>query len=364
MKTLIYVVLVVVLTGCNRAPSTEMPEADNGLIRLTGEQLDYNGIQTGKMPRGPLYHKVKATGHVDIPPNYAYKISAPIESYITRINVLPGDRVTRGQVVARIRHAAIALLQEQYLATRAELDYLQKDIRRKDDLVGGSAVSVREYERLKSEEAAKSANLKSIEAELSRIGLNPDGLKTENVTQYVDVRAPIAGVVTDLFSQTGQYIGPNDPLLGISSREHEHVELEVFQDDIGKLRKGMEVWLRLPGQNSIYNGEVFLINTQLKPETLSANVHVHPGDDFPDLPINAVVFGEIIHQVDTGYVLPKSEVMREGSSFFIFIKTDEGFEKKQVQIGYDDGEHVEIKGPEVVLDSEVVVKGNYYLNGV
>ena len=248
MKNLIYITVLSLLIACSQnTEQVEQVEAA-GLIQLTSEQLAFNEIQTGAMPKGPIYHKVRATGQVDIPPNYSVKISSPTEAYVTQLKVLPGQRVVRGQLLARLKHLSIAEIQKTYLTALAELNYVRKDLARKQGLIDGNTVSAREYERLQSEEQSKTANLKSIESELVRLGIEFDNLTSETVTQTLDVRAPISGVVTDLFSQTGQFAAPNDPLLTISSRDHEHVELEVFQEDLVKIREGMEVWMRLPGQ--------------------------------------------------------------------------------------------------------------------
>ncbi len=364
MKNLIFMTLIALQIACSQTSVQEETAEKEGLIYLTSEQLEYNDIQTGTLPKGPLYHKIKATGQVDIPPNYSLKISSPTEAYVTQLKVLPGQRVNKGQLVARLQSPSIADIQKSYLTALAELNYLSKDLSRKQGLIDGNTVSAREFEQLQSEEQSKTAMLKSIEAELKRLGIDANKLTSDNVTQSLDVRAPISGVVTDLFSQTGQYAGPNDPLLTISSREHEHVELEVFQEDLSRVKEGMAVLMRLPGHDRVYTGEIFLTNIQLDKETLAANVHVHVGEDFPDLPIGAVVFGEIIYQVDSGYVMPRSEVIREGTSHYIFTSSQEGYQKQLIEIGYDDGVNVGISGPHEILGASVVVKGNYYLNGM
>ena len=364
MKNLKYIAVLSLLIACNQHVEKADDAEVTGLIQLTSEQLEFNDIRTGPMPKGSIYQKVRATGQVDIPPNYSIKVSAPIEAYLSQLKVLPGQRVTRGQLLARLKHPSIAEIQKSYLTAFAELNYISKDLARKEELLDGNVVSAREFERLQSEKQAKTANLKSIRSELERLGIDYRDLTSENVSQSLDLKAPISGVVTDFFIQTGQFATPNDPLLTIASRDHEHVELEVFQEDLSRVKEGMAVLMRLPGHDRVYTGEIFLTNIQLDKETLAANVHVHVEEDFPDLPIGAVVFGEIIYQVDSGYVMPRSEVIREGTNHFIFTSSHEGYKKQQVEIGFDDGVNVNIKGPQEMLGTEVVLKGNYYLNGI
>ncbi len=356
---------MIAMAGCSTPKAEEMEESvSESAIQLTDEQMDYNQIKVGKLDKGVVFHTVKATGMIDVPPNFSLKLSSPIQAYVSKIMVLPGDRVTKGETVGHLTHPSIAATQQDYLSTKARLSFVQTDLERKAKLLEGKAVSQREFDQLRSDEINLKSQLKSLDAELRRLGINKSKLTAENVSQTIPLKAPIGGVITDLFTKTGEYVAASNPIMSILNREHEHVELQVFQNDLSKVMKGMEVRLKLPGNDLQYDGEVFLVNTQLNSETLSANVHVHPHEGFPHLPIIAVVFGEVVYQSDSGYILSKSEIIKEGNSNFIFIETANGFNKQAIEIGHDDGENVQILGPKFVFDQKVVVKGNYYLNGV
>lgn len=365
MKPIIYILsLVTLFWSCSETPSESVSEeATTDLITLTADQMTYNKIATSRLERGPLFHKIKATGMVDVPPNHSIKLSSPLEAYIADLYVLPGDRVTKGQVIAHLSHPSVAQVQKDYLSTRAELSFVEKDLRRKEGLLDGNAVSQKSYDQLISQVTEVSARLKSLEAELNRLGINASTVSNESISQTLKLKAPISGVVTDMFRKTGEYVSAADPVVSILNRDHEHIELQVFQHDLNKVKKGMPVNLLVAGDDEVYDGEVFLVNTQLNKETLSANIHVHPGEKFPDMAINSVVFGEIIYQTDTTYRVPKSELIRQGNAFFIFQKEGDGFRKVEVETGFDDGENVEIIGPKALFEEEIVTKGNYYLNG-
>jgi|GEM_PF-6220742 len=366
MKNIINILLAVtLLASCTKsAPEQTEEVAVSDAIVLTDDQLAFNQIKTGKLAQGELYHVVKATGTVNVPPNSSLKLSTPIEAYVSKIMVLPGDWVEKNQPVAELTHPSIAQTQKEYLTVKAQLEFIKKDIQRKSELLEGKSVSQRTFDQLKSEEVNMQTQLKSLESELQRLGINKNNLTEASVTQTMKLRAPISGVITEVFSKTGEHLATANFILSILNNDHEHIELQIFQEDLGKMAKGMNVRLRLPGVNELYQGKVFLINTQLNQETLSANVHVHPDEEWPHLPINAVVFAEVIYQVDSGLSLPSSEIIREGVANFVFVKTPEGFVKREVQVGFNDGQNVQIIGPKDVLKADVVLKGNYYLNGV
>ena len=366
MKNFIYIIiagLLVLSCGQSEAP-TEEAKDESTALKLTKEQLVYNQIEVGKLPTGVVYHTISSTGNVDVPPNHSIKLSAPIEAYLSRVLVLPGDKVKKGQVLGYLTHPSVAELQKNYLSARSHLEFVQKDVARKSELLDGKTVSQRNYEQLVSDQIAAEANLRALEADLNRLGLNPTNVSSESVTQTLPLRAPIEGMITDLFLKTGEHVNTSEPILSILNHEHEHVELQVYQQDLRKVKKGMKVLLRLPAETQEYGGEVFLVNSQLNRETLSANIHVHPAEDFPDVAINSVVFGEIIYQVDSSFVLPSTEILKEGENSFAFTNSNEGFKKVQLEVGHDDGKNVAIFGPQEVINGrEVVLRGNYNLNG-
>lgn len=364
MKNIWIIALAGMLAACGTSsPEAGQTETETTAIQLTEEQVAFNEIVTGRLPKGAVFHKVKATGLVDIPPNYSVRYTAPIGGYLSTIKVLPGDRVSKGQVLAVLTHPDIAQLQQDYLAARSRLNFIQKDLERKGELLEGKSVAQRDYDQLESEAVMVSGELQSLTQELRRLDINYQSLTSERITQSIQLKAPISGLVTDLWGKSGDFMDASSPVLSILNRDHEHVELQIFQDDLDKIHKGMTVLMKLPKRTETYIGEVFLVNTKLDMETLAANIHVHPGENFPEQPINAVVFGEVIHRVDSGFVLPSAELIRAGAERFVFMKTPEGFVKTPIQTGYDDGTQVLVNGPSEIFGQEVVLRGNYYLNG-
>lgn len=365
MKNFIYIIiagLMVLSCGQSTVPTEEVSQ-ESAALKLTKEQMAFNHIEVGKLPKGVVCHTISSTGNVDVPPNHSIKLSSPIEAYLSKILVLPGDKVNKGQVLGYLIHPAIAELQMNYLSAKSQLEFVKKDVARKLDLLDGKTVSQRNFEQLKNDEVAAEAHLSALESDLGRLGINPASITSDKVSQTLPLRAPIAGMVTDLFLKTGEHVNTSEPILSLLNNDHEHVELQVYQQDLNKVKKGMKVLLRLPGETREYDGEVFLVNSQLSKETLSANIHVHPAEDFPDVAINSVVFGKIIYQVDSSYVLPSTELLKEGELSFAFINSIDGFKKVKVDVGYDDGNYVAVLGPQELINGEVVLQGNYNLNG-
>ena len=62
------------------------------------------------------------------------------------------------------------------------------------------------------------------------------------------------------------------------------------------------------------------------------------------------------------FVLPTSAVTTNDKSSFIFIKKENGFVKRQVNVGIEQNNFVEILSvTDEILNSEIVINGVYYL---
>lgn len=350
--------------ACSQPSEQSIVEQSDDRITLTDEQIQFNRIVVGKLSLSPVRHKIQATGVLDVPPDNVSELAVPIHAYITKLNVLPGDKVTKGQVLATLKHPDIAVVQSEYIKAMQELVFAKKDLARKEELVNTNAVSQRDYQLVSSQVQALEAKVSGLEQEIYRLGLDPAGVKESTISQSITIRAPKAGMVTAVNAKNGSFVEPGSPIVTVVNREHLHVELQIFQKDLPKVKKGMKVEMTIPGYDEVYTGSVFLINHQLDAQSLSTNVHVHPDNNFPELNINAVVFGEIIYQVDSLPGLPTTELIHEGNAYFLFAKSNDSYEKVQVEAGYDDGEHISIVGPQSLFNQEVVLSGNYFLNGI
>ncbi|MEP4532876.1 MAG: efflux RND transporter periplasmic adaptor subunit [Cyclobacteriaceae bacterium] len=361
----IIIFLGTLLNSCTQSETIQAPgEVASDAITLTSEQVKANNIKIGQLPKGLVYHKIKATGRMDVPPNNSLDVSVPITAYVKSINVLPGDVVTKGQILAVLNHPSIIKIQSSYLAAKSELDYMLVDLIRKEKLTSSSTVSAREYEALKAQKAAAESTLSAIEADLDRMGIDSRSITPDNITNRLIITAPISGTVTEVFAKVGALVNPDVSIININNRDHQHVELQVYQTDIPKLELGMDVEIKLPKGDDTFKGEVFLINGTLNSETLATNVHVHPEEHFPKLARHSVVFAEVIYGVDSGYVMSSSELIRQGDRYFVFVKDGDGFSKEVVEVGHDDGDNALILGPQNLLDRQFVISGSYYLNGI
>ena len=359
----IYIILTLIFFGCSKQETPETVIESQG-VSLTKQQIAFNGIETGPLSKRPVSHRVSAVGKVELPPNYSVSLSAPISAFVEEIYILPGSKVKKGQKLVKLAHPSIVKVQEAFLSLSAANEFLTREFERKEKLVEGNGVSIKELQLTKSELVSNQAQLTTVKENLSRLNIQWKDVKLGTIRDHAWLLAPFNGVVTEVNVKKGGLIPEGEHTISVISREHVHIELEVFQKDINKIRTGQPVKIRLPESDKSYDGEVFLVNGELNEQSGSANIHVHPAETFPDVPVKSVVFSEIHYKIDTVFAISSNELIRQGNEFFLFVKDQDLYQKVKVNTGFNDGDYTEVKGPEYLFSSQIVLKGNYALNGL
>lgn len=159
---------------------------------------------------------LQATGYVTA--RRQATVSAQIIGTLTEVLIEEGDRVKKGQILARLEdssqkaylnsakaseHAAEA----QVGQVRAELTQAQRDQSRQNDLVARGLVSKQAAEQartqvdtLRAQLNAQQSQVKAAQAQVVVAQVNYD---------YTIVRAPFDGVVTEKAAQVGEIIAPS-----------------------------------------------------------------------------------------------------------------------------------------------------------
>ena len=165
-------------------------------------------------------------------------VQPEVEGFVTRILVRSGDQVAPGtplmQIDARGQEAAVANLESQRAARKADLQFAQQDAARTQTLFDAGAASRSELEHAQSTLSAAEAQLKATEA-----------LITEQKVQlgYHMVSAPTAGVLGDIPVRVGDRVQRTTTLTTIDQNAGLEVYINVPVQEATKLRVGLPVHL-------------------------------------------------------------------------------------------------------------------------
>src|SRR6266498_52090 len=346
-----YIIAVIIfLLACNNQKATEKKtktdaktQTSENIVSLTPEQLANAGIVIGKLELKTISSTLKVNGKVDVPPENMVMISVPMGGYLQNQRLLPGMSVRKGQVIAVIEDQQYIQIQQDYLTAKARLGYLEKEYERQRDLNQSKATSDKQFQQTESEYKTQQVLAKSLSEKLRLIGISPDRLNVNSISRSINIYSPITGYVSKVNVSMGKYVSPADILFEIINPADIHLELNIFEKDINKLKVGQKI-LAYSNNNPAkkYNCKIVLINKDVSPDR-SAEVHCHFEQYDKDLIPGMFMNAEIELNNVQAYILPEEAIVNYENKTYVFITKDKNqFELTPIQTGIIQNGMVEI----------------------
>jgi membrane fusion protein, heavy metal efflux system len=186
------------------------PEASDGTVRLSAEQLRTAGVEVRAVTLEPLSLPVRVPGTVTTPDTATASLGSIVEGQVGRVSVVVGDRVPAGAELLRIHSHELADATRDRAGAGARLAYARSALERSRALFEAGAVSQEEVERRTAEFEAEQAELRRSEEWVRHLG--PAG-------GDVVVRSPRAGVVLGVHVRPGTAVNPGTPLVEVGGTE-------------------------------------------------------------------------------------------------------------------------------------------------
>lgn len=315
--------------------------------------------------------ELHVNGVIDVPPQSNISINMPYGGFVKYIDMLPGTPIKKGQLLVTLENPEFIQFQQDYLESLANQEFLKADYERQQELYDEKVASGKNFQQAKSAYLANEARIKTTEARLQMIGLNPEKIKAGKVASYVGLYAPVNGQVREVYANIGKYVNPQDVIMDITNSEDLHVELTVYENDIPKVKKGQKIRFSLADAPDHWReAEVFLIGSGVR-EDRSVTVHGHLKQHETDLLPGMYVTARIETGNREVMAVPEESVVRFNGSHYIFVLEGKraeqntsvyDFSMKEVSIGINEDGYTEISLKDNSLNQaelDVVTKGAF-----
>lgn len=315
---------------------------ENREVTLTQAQYDASDIMLGTFESRNLSEVINANGYTKLPPQNQADVSVFMSGIIRSIRVIEGQHVKAGETMATISGPEFAKIQETFLTSKTNLEYLSAEFERQKILTNDNVSAQKAFQKTKADYEAEKARYNSLDAQLKLLNIkNQHG---SSVVSSVPILAPISGYVTEVNIKIGSNVQPGVPLFGIVDNSKMHVDLLVYEKDLQKVKPNQTVRFVLTNQdNSEISGKIFSVGKAFENETKSVAVHADILNDnqalIPGMYVNALIdIGK--NKVNA---LPVDAVIKAEGREFIFLledaKTVAAHETKHPE--KEEGEHVE-----------------------
>lgn len=308
-------------------------------VELGRDQIEANhmklvGLTGMYIPKG-----ISCSGLIDVPPQNRATISPLMDGYVKDSKLLVGDRVEKGQVLALLENPEYITLQQQYLELNERLAYLEAEYQRQITLREENISSKKSYLKAESEYKSSLAMHKGLESRLRMLAIDPARVRSGDFTSTITLRAPISGRITSMNLNKGLFVRATDKVMEIVSSEHMHLELNVYEKDVLKIRPGQPLKYRIPeASTELFSGNVHLVGTALGDDR-SIKVHGHLDDETgANFLVGMFVEATIVTDSIAVMALPSTALLEQGDEAYVLrFEREEGdrlyFSKVAVQAG-------------------------------
>ncbi|MCB2185271.1 MAG: efflux RND transporter periplasmic adaptor subunit [Deltaproteobacteria bacterium] len=261
---------------------------------------------------------------------------------IREILVERGDRVTRGQVLARLDPATIAAQLAQLTAALAQarasresaaanLEVLVKDLARIRRLAHTRAVPPQQLEHT---EAQHRAAVAAVDLAAARVQEAQAALLAARIVEADHVLlAPLTGFVSRRFQDPGSLSSDKDPMFQITQENPVKIISTVGERDYPRVRPGLRVEVQVdayPGR--VFPARVSAVSPCLEAATRSAELEIMV--DNPDLALRSGMYAHTRLSLGsrTGLAVPRGAVERLPGTGVWYVFVVEKGRARQVNV--------------------------------
>ena len=339
-------------------------------ILLTQAQFDVAGIKIGQPTFRTLSTTLKVNGTLDVPAQNVVSVSIPFGGYIRQIDLEPGMRVWKGQTLVVLENPEYIQLQQDYLDTKAKLDYADLEYVRQQELSRDNVNALKIFQQIRSNRQSLQAQLAGMGQRLAMLQIDPAKLNPGQLTRTVAIPSPVSGFITNIPVNNGRYINPADVVVEITNVDHLHVQLRVFEKDLSRIHTGQTIRFGVGGDSAmVHRGSIFLIGKSLSADR-TVSVLAHPEAYANDFIPGGYVSALVNIKTQPLPALPESAVVSFGGQSYVYVlekklTNPSSYQFRQVEIktGVRENGFVAIMMPSDVTPTQtpVVVAGAYSL---
>lgn len=274
-------------------------------------------------------HYLDIQGDVNTKENILIQPEMP--GNLVELNVKAGQRVNKGQVLARTDDSGLS---QQVASLENQYAFAKTTFERQKNLWNQKIGSEMQYLQAQTQMISAQRGVAQIKAQLSK----------------TIIKAPFSGVIDEVFVEKGQVVAPSaQGLMRIVNLSNMYVSTSIPETYIGKLKIGTQVDVFLTSLGKTYKGKVRQIGSFLNPSNRSFGIEVSVPNPDNLLRPNQVAKLKIVDYVSQNSVVIPSNIIQEDSegNKFVFTATQingkTGIAKKAiVKLGKSSGNVTEI----------------------
>lgn len=329
--------LSMALTACGQRtpdPKTEAPppaqverEQDGALVQVDHPEQIALATATTRNSRPEL----AVTGVVTADVARSVPVVSLVSGRVVEIHARLGDTVQKDQLLLKIRSDDISSGYSDYHKAVADEELARAQFDRAKDLYDHRAISMNDLQVAQDTEQKAKVDLDTAAEHLRLLGSDP-----ANPNIYVEIHAPVSGVITDqqiTEASSVQAFGVNP--FTISDLSDVWVVCDVYENNLASIRLGDTADIRLNAfPTRVIQGKISNIGAILDPNLHTAKVRIevrNPGMMRLGMFAAATFHGRA---EETYTVVPSTAILHLHDADWVFLaRPDKSFQRAPVTTG-------------------------------
>ena len=358
--------LALLLTGCQDPGLTATSETHAStpeLFTIPPEQMSH--VQVLNVEPTTLVRTLRLTGTVAYNAFRTTPVISPVSGPVSRVVVVPGQRVRRGDPMLYVASPDYSQLRTNYLKAKDASALAEKALARAKDLYEHKAISEQGLEQAQSAAVQASSDLASAQAALKVLGVTDlDELANAPPSFEVPVRAPIDGEVVEQDVAVGQLLQPGTTqCFLISDTSSVWVLVNVYEKDLPFVRAGDPVTIQTDAYPDRFQGRISYVAASLDPNTRTLQARIDTSNPRGKLKKDMYVVAMVkAGTIANAIALPDAAILRDSENQpFVYAATSSNqFGRRAVTLGESLNGQTEITSG-VKAGDQVIGDGGLFL---
>jgi RND family efflux transporter MFP subunit len=322
LKQLSFIIAIALMAGCGKSDDSPLGKKKEELEKLKSERkklndqitkleteiakLDTNAAARSKaklvvieaVEARSFTNYIEIMGKVDAEENT--NVSGEIPGTLQKINVVVGQTVAKGQILGEIDHSVSSSALSEL---KQQVDFTKTIFNKQKNLWEQKIGSEVQYLTAKN-------NYEALQKRLTT---------TKEQIELAKIKAPIEGVVDEIYAKTGQIVAPGFPCFRIVNSNKLKIKAEVAESFAGKIKQGNKVKLSFPDLEKEVDGQVNYSSRVIDPLTRSFNIEI-PLESNVDYKPNMMAKIKIINYTnEKAVVVPVNTIRTVGTDNYVMI---------------------------------------------
>lgn len=268
------------LLSCNNPqPASQQEEAAPAPATETVAQADSVQQTDAVSSATNVAKSASYNGVITVPPQRQATVTLTMGGSIHSTNLLPGSYVRQGEVIATLENPEFIQLQQTYLESAAQAEYLEKEYNRQKMLSEQEAASQKRFQQSKADYLSMKSRMDAAAAQLKLLQVDVRQLHDQGIDPYLQVKSPLDGYVTNMKVNLGTYLNAGEPICDIINKGETLLELTAYEKDLDYLQVGSSVEFQVNGMGSqTFEATVITIGQEVDDVNRSLQVYARVKD--------------------------------------------------------------------------------------